>query len=239
VQVGGNHMARILVVDDDPDILKLAEKVLGSAGHTVFVAEDALRAVDWLNTIEFDLLLSDANMPHYSGFELVNTVRKNEKFKHMSVAMLTGLRERKDVERAVKAGVDDYIVKPIDPILLIEKVRALFDRKPPSQYPEIKLEGSQSRATMDWPVTVQAVSELGVRIICEFPLKPGMVIDIQAEFFRALDVEAPPMKVLSVEVDPGSDMYMAQLIFLGAREAFLQKIRKWLFTHFGSQRDEY
>src|SRR3954454_16418039 len=102
-------MGRILVVDDDPDILKLAEAVLVSAGHTVFVAEDALRAVDWLNHIEFDLLLSDANMPHYSGFELVNTIRNNDKFKKMAVAMLTGLRERKDVERAVKMGVDDYI----------------------------------------------------------------------------------------------------------------------------------
>lgn len=228
-------MARILVVDDDPDILRLTEKVLGSAGHTVFVAEDALRAVDWLNHIEFDLLLSDANMPHYSGFELVTTVRNNEKFKRMAVAMLTGLRERKDVERAVTAGVDDYIVKPLDPLLLIQKVNSLFSKKPPAEYPEIRLEGNNARGTMDWPVTVQSVSELGVRIVCEFPLKPGMVIDVHAEFFRTLDVETPPMKILSVDVDAETGMYRAHLIFLGAREAFLQKIRRWLYSHGGSR----
>jgi CheY-like chemotaxis protein len=224
-------MARILVVDDDPDILKLAEKVLGSAGHTVFVAEDALRAIDWLNNIEFDLLLSDANMPHYSGFELVSTIRNNDKYKNMAVAMLTGLRERKDVERAVKMGVDDYIVKPLDPLLLVQKVNSLFTKRPPAVYPEIRLEAHQSRATMDWPVTVQSVSELGVRVLCEFPLKPGMVIDISADFFRTLDVEPPPMKILSVDQDAGSGLCSAHLIYLGAREAFLQKIRRWLYSH--------
>jgi CheY-like chemotaxis protein len=224
-------VARILVVDDDPDILKLTEKVLGSAGHTVFVAEDALRAVDWLNHIEFDLLLSDANMPHYSGFELVNTVRNNEKYGKMAVAMLTGLRERKDVERAVKAGVDDYIVKPLDPLLLIQKVNSLFAKKPPAEYPEIKLDGVLSRGIMNWPVTVQSVSELGMKVMCEFPLKPGMVIDIDAQFFKTLDAEPPAMKVLSTEHDEETGMYSAHLIFLGAREAFLQKVRRWLYTH--------
>jgi CheY-like chemotaxis protein len=223
-------MARILVVDDDPDILKLTEKVLASAGHTVFVAEDALRAVDWLNHIEFDLMLSDANMPHYSGFELVSTVRNNNKYSHMGIAMLTGLRERKDVERAMHLGVDDYIVKPLDPLLLIQKVNSLFAKKPPAEYPEILLEGSQSRGSMDWPVTVQSVSELGVRIICEFQLKPGMVIDVHSDFFRTLDAEPPAMKVLNVDTDPATGMHRAHLIFLGANEAFLQKIRRWLFS---------
>jgi CheY-like chemotaxis protein len=224
-------MARILVVDDDPDILKMAEAVLVEAGHAVFVAEDAMRAVDWLNHIDFDLLLSDANMPHYSGFELLSTIRNNAKYDNMAVAMLTGLRERKDVERAVKMGVDDYIVKPLDPMLLIQKVNALFAKKPPAKYPEILLEGKHAHGHMNWPVTVQSVSELGVRIICEFALKPGMVLDISAEFFRTLEVDPPPIKVLNVEEEKTAGMYRAQLIYLGANEAFLQKIRRWAYTH--------
>ncbi|NJL24127.1 MAG: response regulator, partial [Calothrix sp. SM1_5_4] len=182
------------------------------------------------------LLLSDANMPRYSGFDLVNTVRHNEKFDRMSVAMLTGLRERKDVERAVKMGVDDYIVKPLDPLLLVQKVNALFSKKPPTEYPEIRLDGANARGTMDWPVTVQSVSELGVRILCEFPLKPGMVINVHSAFFKTLDTEIPPMKVLNVDGDPSTGMYRAQLIYLGAREAFLQKIRRWIYTHGASGR---
>src|SRR5210317_1448319 len=110
-------MARILVVDDDPDILRLADRVLSMGGHIVFRAQDAVRAMDLLNSSMFDLLISDANMPHFSGFDLVRHVRNNKRFNNMAIAMLTGLRERKDIERAVRAGVDDYIVKPIDPMV--------------------------------------------------------------------------------------------------------------------------
>lgn len=230
-------MARILVVDDDTDILKMAEAVLSSAGHVVFTAEDAMRAMDWLNHIEFDLLLSDANMPHYSGFELVKTVRADVKFKDLAIAMLTGLRERKDVERAVQAGVDDYIVKPLDPLILIQKVNALFEKRPPGNYPEIQLAGtSLSNGSMQRPVIVESVSELGVRVTTEVQLKPGMMLDIAADFFEELDIQPPPMKVLSVEYDSEKQVYRAQLIFLGAREAVLQKIRRWLYTHGSSAR---
>lgn len=230
-------MGRILVVDDDPDILVLAEQVLGAAGHTVFVAEDAIRAMDWLNQIDFDLLLSDANMPHYSGFDLIGTLRNDTRYKNMSVAMLTGLRERKDVERAVKMGVDDYIVKPIDPLILVQKINSLFEKRPAQTYPEISLSGTNmSKGGILHSVTVEAVSELGARVVCKMPLQIGQVIDLQCEFFRALEVEAPPMKVLNIHLDPATGEQRVQLIFLGAGEAFLQKIRRWLFSHAGSNR---
>lgn len=230
-------MARILVVDDDTDILKMAEAVLSSAGHVVFTAEDAMRAMDWLNHIEFDLLLSDANMPHYSGFELVKTIRADAKFTKLAIAMLTGLRERKDVERAVSVGVDDYIVKPLDPLILIQKVNALFEKRPPGNYPEIHLSGtSMSNGSIQRPVIVESVSELGVRVTTEVQLKPGMMLDIAADFFEELEIQPPPMKVLSVEYDSQAQVYRAQLIFLGAREAVLQKIRHWLYTHGASAR---
>lgn len=230
-------MARILVVDDDPDILKMAENVLGAVGHTVFTAEDAMRAMDWLNHIDFDLMLSDANMPHYSGFELVNTIRRDDKFKQLSIAMLTGLRERSDVARAVQAGVDDYIVKPLDPMILIQKVTTLFEKKPPTAYPEIDLLGTPwSKGSSVREVIVENISELGCRVSTkDVHLKVGMVLDIQCEFFRELDVTAPQMKVQAVEYDKANDVYRAHMIFLGAREAFLQKIRRWLYTH-GSKR---
>src|SRR5262249_28829124 len=120
-------MARILVVDDDKDILKLTERVFPQARHTVFTAEDAFKATDFLDHLDFDMLISDANMPHFSGFELVQTLRRNQRFERLAIAMLTGLRERKDIDRALKAGVDDYIVKPIDPMILMTKVQALFE----------------------------------------------------------------------------------------------------------------
>jgi DNA-binding response OmpR family regulator len=229
-------MARILVVDDDPDILKMAESILVSAGHTVFVAEDALRAIDWLNNITFDLLLSDANMPQYSGFDLINTVRNNPKYKDLSIAMLTGLRERKDVERALKMGVDDYIVKPLDPMLLIQKINSLFEKRPAQKYAEVHLSPSQGKASMKRHITVETISELGIQITTEEPVRIGQVLELNAEIFKTLDIQAPPLKVQRTEIDPRTGLYRSQLIFLGAREAMLQKIRRWLYSHGANQR---
>jgi len=229
-------MARILVVDDDADILKLAEQILTAAGHTVIVAEDALRALDWLGQMSFDLLLSDANMPLYSGFDLINTIRKNPKFNNMAIAMLTGLRERSDVERAVKIGVDDYIVKPLDPMLLVQKVNSLFEKKSPMTYAEINVANTlQGKATLRRKITVESISELGIRLISEYPIKAGEMLDISAEIFNTLEIEVPPMRVLRVEHDPKTDLYRVQLIFLGAREQMLQKIRRWIYSHGSAQ----
>ncbi len=230
-------MGRILIVDDDPDILKMAEAVLSSEGHTVFVADDALRAMDWLNNFKVDMLLSDANMPVYNGFQLISTLRNDDRFKDMTVAMLTGLRERRDIEKAMKIGVDDYIVKPLDPLILVQKVNSLFEKRPPQQSAEIHLSGNRmNKGFIRHPLTVETVSELGLRILSSVPLSQGQSLDIQCDFFQELQTEVPPMKVLNVETDPISGQFRAQLIFLGAGEAFLQKIRAWLYTHSGSNR---
>lgn len=227
-------MARILVVDDDPDILKMANQILSGAGHSVTCAEDALKAVDWLNSAGFDLLLSDANMPHFSGFDLVNTIRSNRKYDDMNIAMLTGLRDRKDVERALKLGVNDYIVKPLDPLLLVQKVNSMFDKKGTQKVVEVSLSSQQSRGNMRRMIVVEKLSELGIQVLTEDPVRPGQVLDISAEIFKTLDIQAPPMKVLRTEIDARSGHYRSQLIFVGAREQVLQKIRKWLYAHGGA-----
>lgn len=229
-------MGRILVVDDDPDILKLSERVLASAGHIVVTVEDVLRALDLMNYVEFDMVISDANMPHYSGFDLVQTLRKNPKFKDLSIAMLTGLRERKHIDRAVQAGVDDYIVKPIDPMILIEKVTALFNKKPPIDYPEILVSPEMGKVAMKITLTLESVSELGCKMVSDVPIRPGQVLDVEADFFKVLDAAPPPMKVLSADLNKSTGQWHLNLIFLGAREAFLQKVRRWMHTHGGSNK---
>ena len=83
-------MARILVVDDDRDILNFTEKLLLLANHDVFVAIDAIQAMDLLNSTPFDCILCDANMPQYNGFELVQTIKSNKRFENLTIAMLTG-----------------------------------------------------------------------------------------------------------------------------------------------------
>lgn len=232
-------MARILVVDDDKDILIFAEKVLNHQGHTTFVAADGWTAIELLNRYNFDLLISDANMPHLSGFQLVQTLRSNKKFDNLLIAMLTGLKERKDVERAMQIGVDDYIVKPLDPLILLQKIETLFERRPPAQHPEVSLvpHPQLQNALLSNRVEVLSVSELGISVRCEQLMREGQVVDIDSEFFKQLGVAPPPFKVLNIRETQTNGVYLANLIFLGARENLLQKIRAWILSHASDQKD--
>ncbi|MCB0393065.1 MAG: response regulator [Bdellovibrionales bacterium] len=119
-------MARILLIDDDPDILKFTSRILGGHGHTVFTAKDADQAMDHIHSKDFDLVISDANMPMISGFELIRQIRGLKKHKDLPIALLTGRRQKEDVEKAIEVGVNDYIVKPINPKTLLEKVQSLI-----------------------------------------------------------------------------------------------------------------
>ncbi len=231
-------MARILIVDDDPDILKMAELLLRQAHHEVVTANHAVKALEYLDRAPFDLLISDANMPQFSGFDLVKTVRANPNLNHLSIAMLTGLRERKDVEKAVRVGVDDYIVKPLDPLLLVQKVEALLNQKAPQQALEIKfLKGSPSaKASVEISLELESVSELGIVVRSQIPMEVGRKMDLKAAFFEELGDLAPPLKVLHCEAIATENLYRVQLVFLGATESFLQRIRRYVFSHGASHK---
>lgn len=229
-------MARLLIVDDDPDILRMGEKILVAANHQVVVANSALKAMDLLNQASFDVLISDANMPLYSGFELIQTVKANPKLNHMTVIMLTGLRERKDVEKALKVGVDDYMIKPLDPLLLVQKVNSLVEKCQPQVKPEIHFarDSASAAALVTMKVQLDSVSELGVVIFTNMALEVGQTLDITAPFFAQWNDTVPPLKVLKCEAVEKS--FRIELQFLGAPESFLQKIRRYIFSHGASHK---
>jgi DNA-binding response OmpR family regulator len=222
-------VARILVVDDDPDVLKLVEKVLSTRQHEVFVASDAIKAMDMMNSSSFDLLISDGNMPHFSGFELVSTIKNNKRLQKMAVAMLTGMRERKDIEKAIRAGVDDYIVKPIEPFLLIQKVEAIFAKKPPTRHSECDVpenfKMSASKLVLD--TRVIRISEIGLVIKTPFTLADGTLIDVPLEIFRRLDLKPPQMKVIgSHRIDENN--FEIRIGFVAVNDNFTTTLRRWI-----------
>jgi len=224
-------MARILVVDDDPDILRIVERVLKMSKHDVYTAYDAMKAMDLLNVSNYDMLISDGNMPRFSGFELVRTLKNNKRFTNMAIAMLTGLREKKDIDKAIRAGVDDYIIKPIDPALLVQKVESLFIKKPPTvqveyEFPET---ANYTKAQIGLPCRLTKVteSEMTVRLHTEVP--EGLTVELDTDFFKKLEAKAPSLKILSCRKILEFD-YEVKIAFVGIGDTFQQKIRNWILS---------
>src|SRR5579883_2393712 len=117
---------RVLIADDNPQGVELLEAYLSGTDYEIRTAadgEETLRRVaDW----HPDLILLDIMMPKISGFEVCKRVRSNPATRDTAVLMITALDQPSDVERAVEAGTDDYLTKPINKTELLLRVRSLL-----------------------------------------------------------------------------------------------------------------
>jgi diguanylate cyclase (GGDEF)-like protein len=114
---------RVLVVDDEPAARLLAEALVRAAGHDVESASGGAEALSRL-AADFDVLITDAQMPEMSGFELAARVRQNVG-RYVYVIMLTGLQDDDERLAGMRAGVDDYLIKPLRrPTLMAQLVAA-------------------------------------------------------------------------------------------------------------------
>lgn len=114
---------RILVVDDEPHMARLASYVLEKAGYEVRQANGGLEALACLEAEEPDLVLCDIMMPDMDGFELVCTIRADLRWRHLPVIMLTALGQESDLNRAKEAGANGYLTKPFSSSQILSEVR--------------------------------------------------------------------------------------------------------------------
>ncbi len=224
-------MARILLVDDDEDILKLAQRLLIKNHHEVIPVSNAVHALDYLEKFSFDMVISDANMPQMSGFELLIKIRAHEQWKNMVVALLTGRKTKNDVQRALRLGVDDYIVKPIDPIIFLEKIESMLKKKEPNKWPSVELMSSDKRsdAAVEMKFKILSVSELGLVLKSSLCPHEGDVFQVHSSLFAELELEAPLVKVISVHNSASPTEWIVKTHFFGAKDQFLQHIRSWMY----------
>ena len=116
---------KILVVDDDADLLALVAFALSQAGFVVIKATDVASALRLFAAEAPDLAILDINLPGGSGFDICAAVRRDSK---IPVMMLTARGEEEDLVRALDLGADDYLTKPFSPRTLLARVRALLRR---------------------------------------------------------------------------------------------------------------
>jgi two-component system cell cycle response regulator DivK len=145
----------ILIVDDTPVNLKLTRILLINEGYKVLTASTGEEALDLLRTVHPDLVLADIQLPGIDGLELTRRIKRGERTRDISVIALTANAMRGDEERAIAAGCDGYITKPIDTRTLGTRIREFVDRgaevrigpaPPPSDSPEASLPPEELRS---------------------------------------------------------------------------------------------
>ena len=121
--------ASILVVDDDPVSRLMLTGSLERHGHHVKAAEDGSQALDLLRMESFDVVLLDVLMPNVDGYGVLEQLKGDPDLRHIPVVMVTSVDDVESAVRCIELGADDYLSKPIDPVLLTARVNAGLTKK--------------------------------------------------------------------------------------------------------------
>ena len=116
---------RILVVDDSSTMRRIIINTLGKLGYKeCHEAANGREGVEHLARTPVDMIITDWNMPEMTGVEFIRAVRANEATKHLPVLMVTTNAAEDDIVEAMRAGVNNYVVKPFTPDTIREKIEA-------------------------------------------------------------------------------------------------------------------
>jgi DNA-binding response OmpR family regulator len=226
---------RILIVDDEPAVLKLLKTLLTRAHYRVVTCGSGDEALKHLSQASFDMMITDAIMPKMTGFDLVMIIRRNATFQELPILMLTRRNERSDVKKALEAGVTDYVLKPIDEFLLLEKVGISLKTNDQNRLREVLVHGDASRATMNIETRIISLRESGMTVRIPFAVPSITGLQIQTSLFKEIGIGIPMLKARSCELKFSTESqlfadfpYEVEFTFAGVTEPDLKKIRAWL-----------
>ncbi len=120
---------QLLIVDDNKVNRLLIGRSLEQQGHKIAFAENGRQALEMLRAQPFDLVLLDIEMPEMDGFQVLEQLTKEQSLRHIPVVMITSVDELASVVKCIEMGAEDYLHKPINPVLLKARVNASLEKK--------------------------------------------------------------------------------------------------------------
>ena len=118
---------KVLLVDDDPVILKLLQVNFEMEGYTVLMANDGVEGVEMARALRPDIVLCDIMMPRMDGLEVTRTLKADEATRSIPIILLSARAQAFDIQEGRSMGADDYVTKPFDPLELLERVKELVE----------------------------------------------------------------------------------------------------------------
>ncbi len=224
---------RVLLVDDEPAILRLVTHLLRKAGYEVASAQTAREALGFLRRFEFDCIVTDAMMPDLTGFDFVKLIRDDPKLAALPILMLTRNRTLHDIKKAVDLGVCEYVLKPVDTQILLEKLEYCLARaeRPGGRFFELPLHGSLADGSIQVRCHVRTIGESSIVLETDSRLQEREIMKVDLAVFREIGIQPPHLRRVSSiaeDLPDGKSRYQDKYSFVGLSEDELRKIRLWL-----------
>ncbi len=122
-------IGNIVVADDQPANRELLEELLTTQGFRVITVSDGAEVIQELTRTQIDLVLMDVMMPHLTGFQACEKIKSNPETDLIPVILITALSDKQDRIEGIKVGADDFLIRPVDQIELLARVRSLLTLK--------------------------------------------------------------------------------------------------------------
>ncbi|RYY56706.1 MAG: response regulator transcription factor [Chitinophagaceae bacterium] len=135
-----NNTRKVLIADDEPDILEILKYNLAGQGYEVITAKDGDEALDKAKRTQPDLIVLDMMMPKKTGVEVCQILRMQPAFKETLIMFLTAVSDDGSQIKGLETGADDYINKPISPKVFLSRVAALFRRVAKNEVKTLQIE---------------------------------------------------------------------------------------------------
>lgn len=126
----GDKKARILLIEDDQDMVSAIRLRLEANNYEVLVAQDGLEGLDKARSEKPDLIILDVMLPKMDGFKLCRMLKFDEKFKNVIIIILSAKVQKSDILRGKEVGAEAYITKPFKSEELLKKIKELLSRPP-------------------------------------------------------------------------------------------------------------
>lgn len=216
----------ILVVDDDNDILKFLNKILTSAGFTVVTASSPEEAYKLIALAPPHLVISDLNMEPIDGYHFIQSLRHQKAYAELPVIVLSTVNEFSTVKKVIALGINDYAIKPIQPPMLLRKIKKTLHNK---EFATWTPEGTGPDVSLIVDAEVIEMGETGYRIAGTFKLTPGKRMKITVPEFTAMGIEKYHQQASSLMKSfMGGGLFSNDITFLAIDEEGAGSIRKFV-----------
>lgn len=217
-------MNKILIVDDNPSDLKVLEKLLIKKGFDVCQASDAYNALELMDKDKYDLVILDWMMPKINGLEILRTIRSNPALKLIPAIFVTSKNEAKDIKKAIDQGITDYLIKPLDPMILESKIAKILKREDGWKMSPL-FDREESNSIIKTRVQILGISEIAIQFRCNANLRPYEILQLDSDTLKNIGISEVQIRIHECHAEQNG--FVALGILIGLKESELKAIRQY------------